>query len=417
MPKLCRRSLWRFRRFLVLGVLIAVSPTALAEIPATLYWQGEHLARLRAGGEAQPAAIRAALSQLETNAKLALERGPYSVVDKEIVPPSGDKHDYLSFSRYWWPNPETPDGLPYIRRDGEVNRKLLRRGDRVRIGHFFDDVETLTLAAYLLDNETDKYASHATKLIRTWFLDPQTRMNPNVNFGQGVPGKATGRGVGIIDTRHFIRVLDAVVLLRELDALSEQEVTELKGWFTEYLEWLTTSELAQHEQQAKNNHGSWYAAQAARVALFVDDQQRARSIVEGVRDQRIPQCFQADGSQPLELERTRSLHYSLFNLYALAIVDRMGEQLGIDLWNHTQQERCSLKQGLDFVVPYVQEPAKWPHPEMGKFELSDRDRQLFLLAHLGTDDRQYLDLFHGTGLREGDNNYSVLVFPTEAETN
>jgi len=378
-------------------------------------WQGEHLARLKSSADAQPAVIQAALDQLRANADLALGRGPYSVMNKTIVPPSGDKHDYLSFSRYWWPNPDTPDGLPYVRRDGEVNHKLIRQGDRMRIGQFFEDVETLSLAAYLTD--TDSYAHHATKLIRTWFISPETRMNPNLNFGQGVPGKATGRGVGIIDTRYFIRVLDAVVLLREMEALSEQDETTLKEWFKDYLEWLTTAELALHEQQAPNNHGSWYAAQTSRIALFVDDEELAKSIVERVRDHRIPHSFQADGSQPLELERTRSLHYSLFNLSALAIVDRMGEHLAIDIWEHKHQDHCSLKDGLDFVKPYVLAPAKWPHPEMGKFELSGRDRQLFLLAYNGTRDKQYLDLFQQTTSREGDSNYGVLVFSTDADKN
>ena len=198
-----------------------------AESPQTLYWDGDHLAAIKNAREQRSEEVQQALDDLRANAAFALSRGPYSVVDKRIVPPSGDKHDYLSFSRYWWPNPDTPDGLPYVRRDGEVNRALLSQGDRVRIGMFFDDVESLSLAAYLLDGQ--EYGSHATSLIHAWFIAPETRMNPNLNFGQGVPGRAHGRGVGIIDTRHFIRMLDSIALLDATGDLSAADQAQLQG--------------------------------------------------------------------------------------------------------------------------------------------------------------------------------------------
>ena len=122
------------------------------------------------------------------------------------VAPSGDKHDYVSYARYWWPNPDTPDGLPYIRRDGKTNEELLDKGDREPIGMLYDDLETLALAGYLLNEEES--AKHGAMLVRTWFLDPATKMNPHLRYGQAVPGRNDGRGSGIIDTRHFIRVLD-----------------------------------------------------------------------------------------------------------------------------------------------------------------------------------------------------------------
>lgn len=42
-------------------------------------------------------------------------------MDKTLVAASGNKHDYYSFPPYWWPNPDTQDGLPYIRKDGQTN--------------------------------------------------------------------------------------------------------------------------------------------------------------------------------------------------------------------------------------------------------------------------------------------------------
>ena len=312
---------------------------------------GNHLAEIKRSPESCSEPIRDSLRQLVRNADAALLRGPYSVVDKEIVPPSGDKHDYLSFSRYWWPNPDTPDGLPYVRRDGEVNRSLLARGDRNRIGVFFDDIESLSLAAFLVDEH--EYAPHAIRLLRVWFINPETRMNPNLNFGQGVPGKADGRGVGIIDTRHFIRVLESVALLNEIGKLSDADRQALREWFCDYLEWLTTSDLGAQERSAKNNHGTWYAAQVAYIALFVEKPDLAREIVTEVRDKRIGESFQLDGSQQNELTRTRSLHYSLFNLSALFVVARPGRALGYRLMAPRIGEGCEPSCGPRLFGPLL----------------------------------------------------------------
>lgn len=354
----------------------AANPTS--STPATQYWDGKHLANIKRSPANQSTEIKTALKQLRWHADAALERGLYSVVDKEIVPPSGDKHDYLSFSRYWWPNPDTKDGLPYIRRDGEVNRKLLANGDRNRLGDFCDDVEALALAGYLLADE--KYARHAAKLIRTWYLDPETRMNPNVNFGQGVPGRAHGRGPGIIDTRHFLRVIDSIALLKNLGTLQQQEIAALKMWFNEYLDWLLTSDLGHHELKAKNNHGSWYAAQVVGVCLFVDRLDEAKQAIRRVRDERIPNSIMADGSQPEELARTKTLHYSLFNLSALATLSRFGEHLDSDIWHHQTERGAGLKTALEFITPYLANPEDWQYPEMGEFALSDRQSQTLLLV-------------------------------------
>ena len=207
-----------------------------SDAPATAVWDGEHLAQVRARRDEKRPEYKEAIKRLRKNAEISLKRGPYSVMDKKEVAPSGDKHDYLSYARYWWPNPDTADGLPYIRRDGRTNEELLEKGDREIVGAMYDDVETLALAGYLLDEE--RYSDHAAKLVRTWFLDPQSRMNPHMKFGQAIPGRTDGRGSGIIDTRHFIRVLDAVRLLEKSNAWSDEDSVALTAWMREYLHWL-----------------------------------------------------------------------------------------------------------------------------------------------------------------------------------
>lgn len=376
------------------------------DIP-TAYWESSQLSAQKEEAKNPTEELEQTLSVLRHNADLALTRGPYSVMYKQDIPPSGDKHDYMSFSRYWWPNPNTADGLPYVRHDGRVNRRLRQRGDRDQIGMLFEDIETLSLAYYFLDNE--QYARHALQLIRTWFLDPETKMNPHLKYGQAVPGRAEGRGVGIIDTRGSIILLDAVELLAANDAVPEETMRQLRDWFTDYLEWLRTSDLGQEEARAENNHGSWYAAQASRIALFVGQDEIAEDIVRQVQNERIPAQFREDGSQPEELERTQSLHYSCFNLDALSVVARVGERLGINLWN-AADTRKSLQPGIDFLLPYLTGESVWNYPQIQEFSLSRGSIQFLRMASVRYGNSVYLEPIAMQRHRHPESPYAELLF-------
>lgn len=398
---------------LLLAIVIGLSITSSspAEPPSTQYWEGAHLQQIRNDPSDQPKAVRRSLKQLRAAADDALNEGPYSVMDKEMVPPSGDKHDYMSFSRYWWPNPDTPDGLPYIRRDGKVNRKLLSNGDRNRIGNLYDDFEALALAAYLIDD--DQYGPRAAKLLKVWFLDPSTRMNPNLKFAQAVPGRSDGRSPGIIDTRHFVRVMDGAILLRSVDAISEAEFNALRSWFGEFLDWLLTSDIGIGERRAENNHGAWFAAQASMMALFTGQPEIAETLAIEVRDKRIPFQIQPDGRQPEELVRTRSLHYSCFALSAFSITARAGEHIGVDLWSYQTENGAGLRKGIDFLLPYVADPDQWEYPSIERFALSDRQTQLFYLAASRLNEPRYLKVLKDAPERYGDRHLTPLLFSSQ----
>src|SRR5258708_23698130 len=186
----------------------------------------------------------------------AMKEGPFSVMDKQTPPPSGDKHDYMSMGTYWWPDPKTPNGLPYIRRDGERNPEIEKIPDHQNMGRLGKASRVLALGFYLTGNET--YATRAVLLLPPWFLDPATRMNPNLNFGQGIPGITTGRGTWIIDSRGLTDVTDAVGLLAGSKSWTANDQKGMEKWFADYLGWLQQNPIGLYDAKAGNNPRTFF---------------------------------------------------------------------------------------------------------------------------------------------------------------
>jgi hypothetical protein len=193
-------------------------------------------------------------------------------------------------------------------------------------------------------------------------------MSPHLRFAQLVRGDPRERGSGIIDTRWFIEAVDGAGLLAGSRAWTAADGRALRDWFAAYLKWLRESPNGKHEYAAKNNHGSWYAAQTAAYALFTGDTALARTIVAEI-PARIGAQITAAGEQPIELERTRSMHYAGFNTEALARLAEMGRHVGVDLWRYEAPEGGSLRRALDHLARYAPEPAKWPGRQIDPVEL------------------------------------------------
>jgi hypothetical protein len=381
-------------RVVAWAVAIAVSlPTAVlaAEVPRTVVWDGDRLAELRANPTHRTPLEQAAMKELRQGADAGVRQKPVSVMDKELVPPSGDKHDYVSYGIYWWPDPSKPDGLPYIRRDGEMNYKLVENGDSDRMQSMVNSVVHLSLANYLL--EETKYGEAAARHLDAWFLDPATKMNPHLEFGQGIPGRVDGRCFGIIDTWTMVELLDAIEVLKANGSLSEAQLRGLDEWFGAYLDWLVESELGQLEQKSANNHGTWYAAQVARMALAVDRPEVAKRVLEAFRDTHLKQMFAEDGSQPHEMARTRSFDYARFNLMALASAARCGDGAGVDLWSEPRGG-AGFKQGIDFLSPYLQFQKPWNHTQITERQFRTSNCRLLLIARAKFGEPSYTEFLN-----------------------
>jgi hypothetical protein len=292
----------------------------------------------------------------------------YTVMEKKQIPPSGDMHDYMTIAIYFWPDPKKPDGLPYIRRDGEINPETKDYKDKANIGLMIKSVEKLALAYYFSDDE--KYAEKAVSQIKAWFLDPATKMNPNLNYAQAIKGKNDGRGIGLIESREFVLVIDAIGLLQHSKHWTSKEQAGMEDWFKAYLEWFSTSKNGIEEMNAKNNHGIWYDAQKLGFALFTKNNKAAKATIESVKE-RLESQMDETGFFPLEMERTISLHYEAFILEPLFWIAQMGSFLNEDLWNYETPKGKSIKKGFEVLVPYLANEKEWFGQQIKPFEYDE----------------------------------------------
>jgi hypothetical protein len=324
-----------------------------------------------------------ALTQLRRDAQKAMSTATQSVVTKAATPPSGDKHDYMSQAPYFWPNPKTADHLPYIRRDGERNPEINKISDHQTMDRMVSAVETLALAYFFESDEV--CAAKAAQLLRAWFVDSATRMNPNLQYAQAIPGVNTGRGIGLIETRGLTRVVDAIGLLGGSKAWTEPDQRNLEEWFAKFLQWMLESTNGRDEAAAKNNHGTYYDLQVSSFALFVGKRDLATHILETARAKRIATQIEPDGRQPLELVRTKAWSYSVGNLDGLMLLATLGERVGVDLWNYHTADGRSIRRALDYLAPFAFGEKKWPDQQIGEWQ----PQTLFPLIRRAS--RQYQD--------------------------
>jgi len=371
---------------LTLMALVTVSPAAEAKLDLILM-NAESLAQARDSVRAGNSPLKAAYDRLLRDAQKAMSVRPASVMDKTKTPASGDKHDFYSIGPYYWPNPNTPNGLPYISKDGVSNpERSTDAYDPGRAGKIFKAIEILALAYYFSGDES--YAGHATTLLKTWYLDQATRMNPNLNYAQVNPGRDKVTGTGIIDTVGMIGIPDAITLLSGSKNLTPEDLKGLKAWFGQYTDWLLNSEKGKLEQRAKNNHGVWFAAQTSTYALFVNRPDVGKTLAESGKVQ-IAAQIEVDGRMPLELKRTKSFHYSVFNLEAFFQLATAGQHAGVDLWNYTTPDGRSLRKAFNFVAQFSDPAKKWGYQEIQGYK-SDSLYPLILSAGVNWKDTALL---------------------------
>lgn len=367
--------------FVLLGINCAsaqVKTGMLSNYPKTLAIDGQDLKKNHDLIVAKDVdKVRALKSLLKKANKVLDEANVYSVMDKKQLPPSGDKHDYMSTGPYWWPDPTKPDGLPYIKKDGLRNPTYYDITDSQELDKVEDCALTLALAYYF--THENKYANFASKLIKTWFLDEKTRQNPNLNFGQGIPGINTGRGTGIIETRDAYRIIDAAILIQETPNWIKKDHEALKNWFSAYLTWMLESPIGKDEADSNNNHGTFFSEQIIAFSLFSERPDVTLKEIEIFKN-RMESQLKPDGSQPFELARTKSWSYVNMNIFGYFLIAKLAENAEIQLWNQQITEGKNMRNALQWIIPYLKDEKQWEYEQIQKISYGETIRILKLAA-------------------------------------
>ncbi len=327
---------------------------------------------------------------------VSMNMKPLSVVseNKKHIAPSKDPRDYITLSPYWWPDSSKADGIPYIRDDGNRNPEVYEYPERVNSSLLGENAELLALIYYFTGEE--RYAAKAAEMLRVWFLDPVTGMNPNMIYAQHVPGMKQIRGTGIIDSRRFLKALNAAKIIENSDSWTNEDKKELQEWVQAFRYWIENSTNGLTESKAQNNHGLWYDVINQILVMFEEDYDYFKQIVNERFLPRIAFQIDSDGSFPKELERTLGIHYSTFALEALSFSDKMCSKNGFNLWEYKTENDKGMLLALEYMIPYYKNPDVWPHMQINDFN-TDRAALLLYDAGLRTGKKEYIDLSKSIG--------------------
>ena len=324
-------------------------------------------------------------------AEVALKQSPVTITAFPAKLSQGGPNDFYSNGDYWWPDPDKPDGLPYIRRDGESNPGNFSQ-HRLAVKTLRDSVAALA-AAYKLTGD-DRYTAKAVELLRVFFLDEQTRMNPNLNFAQAVPGVSPGRGIGIIDALHLIEIPCAVRAMGKSKAFPDATGAGLRQWFRDLAEWMTTSKNGADEACEKNNHAVAFYLQLAVYADFTGDEAKLALCRKQFKEVFVPKQMATDGSFPLELARTKPYGYSIFQLDNMTLLCQVLSTEADNLWTFELPDGRGIRKAVAYLFPFLADKAKWPlKPDVQAWDGWPSRQPALLFAGLAFGEKKYLELW------------------------
>jgi len=319
-----------------------------------------------------------------------LSEPPRTITSASSPRSTGGRHDFFSEGDYWWPDPANPGG-PYIQRDGMTNpgNFVEHRRAMVRLS-----VQVPALAAAFTLTRDRRYAEHAARHLRAWFVDAGTRMNPNLLYAQAIHGRFTGRGIGIIDTVPLVAVTSAIPVIAGSKALPAADLSAVIEWFSQYVTWMTTHQYGIDEREARNNHGTCWVMQVAEFARLAGRQDLGEFCRQRYKTVLVPNQIAADGSFPEELRRTKPYGYSLFNLDAMTTVCQILSTAADNLWRFESPDGRGVRKAVAFLAPFIANKKAWPHkPDVMYHDEWPMRHPALLFAGLALAEPQYVRLW------------------------
>jgi hypothetical protein len=301
---------------------------------------------------------------------------------------AGKLHDFYSQADYSWPNPNDPNG-PYINRDGQSNPQNFDEHRKVMVALSIQ-MPALT-AAWILTGES-RYGQRACDHLRAWFVTPETRMNPNLEFSQAVQGVSTGRSYGIIDTLHLVEVARAARFLMP-KMVSGQDGAAITGWFASYLDWLCKSDRGKAERDTTNNHAFCWALQVAEFARLVGNEELREEMYRRYKEVLLAQ-MDVNGSFARELARTKPYGYSIFNFDVMAGLCQSLKGLTPDPPAFQLADGRGLCKAAEFIYPYLKDKSAWKWArDIEHFDSWPVRSPGLLFSGIACHEQKYLDLW------------------------
>lgn len=351
-----------------------------------------------------------AYQALIREADLQLSKKNYSVTFKKKKMPNGNKHDYVSLSRYRWPDPTKKDGLPYIAKDGESNPEL-EQYDRIPLHEMSNAITTLAQAYFFSDDE--KYARKAVQLLRVWFLDQKTFMNPNLNYSQFIPGVNDSKGTpsGLIDTYCFVNMLSSVKFLETSESYTPADKKGLEAWFSQFADWMQNSESGQKERASDSNHGVAYDVQLTMYLLFSGRKEEAKQIINAFPERRLFVQIEPDGRLPRELRRADAFGYSVYNLRHMVEMFLIAQKEGVAIWQKESEDKRNFYKATEFLLPYLgKEVSEWPYRQLNSWDTKQQEfcEDLYRITFLDPSRKNFLELYKRYNQKGNDDRFRLL---------
>jgi hypothetical protein len=345
---------------------------------------------MSSGLHAQKQVIDNVEKEIIKKANEMLSEKPVTVTASSCKRSAGGLNDFYSEGDYWWPDPAKPGG-PYIQKDGQTNPENFS-DHRYAMIRFSDMTATLT-SAWLLTGD-QKYAEKALSHLNAWFVDPLTRMNPNMLYAQAIWGRFTGRGIGLIDAYHLVEVAQSAKILIDNKEIPTDQAAKIKEWFGSFVTWMTTHSYGIDEMNAKNNHGTCWVVTASSMATVAGNEEVRKMCTDRFKTVLLPTQMADDGSFPLELKRTKPFGYSLFNIDAMCNLAQILSTPKDNLFDFKTEKGQSLKKGMEFIYPFIVDKSKWPYAkDIYIWEEWPARQSCLLFAGLAYKNDQYISTY------------------------
>ena len=324
-------------------------------------------------------------------ADVALSQAPLTITTDVAKYSPGTPNDFYSNGDYWWPDPSKPDGLPYIQRDGQTNPGNFV-AHRMAMRTTKDAVAALA-AAYKVTGD-DKYAVKAAELLKVFFVDAKTRMNPHLAYTQAIPGRHNGSKTGVIDGLHLVEIPVAIKTLEKSKAFDPELAKALHTWFGDLKTWLLTHKNGIDEGMSNNNHSVAYFLQVAVLSDFVGDKEALAKCRTKFKESFVNVQLAADGSFPRETARTKPYAYSIFQLDNMVTLCKVLSTPEENLWNYEGPEGRSIKKAVAWLYPYLKDKSTWPKaPDIMAWDGWPSRQPSLLFAGLAYNESKYIELW------------------------